>query len=110
MIGAIGVAALVLGSGRLAAVIGLMGTVWAAPGLPAVGAPIGDAATYPFAVLGSALGWALLAVIAARRAVRSPIADWWDFWREMTAVYLAVLVGAGVGVAIAAWRLGGQLL
>ena len=47
-----------------------MGTVWAAPGLLAVGAPIGDAATYPFAVLGSALGWALLAVIAARRAGR----------------------------------------
>lgn len=110
VIGLIGLIALAVGSGPIAAVIGVMGTVWAAPGLLAVGAPIGDAAVYPFAVLGSAVGWAILAAIAARRAVRSPVADWWDFWREMTAVYIAVLAGTGVGVAVAAWRLGGNLL
>jgi hypothetical protein len=45
----------------------------------------------------SALVWMALGYLAARRATRSPVADWRDFWRE----YVWYLLGVWAGVLAA---------
>ena len=110
---ALGMFALVvlrLGSGRLSAVIGLLSGVVAAPGLLVVGAPVADEGSYPMAMAISIAFWAVMGVIAARRAVRRPFATWRDFWLQFSFLALAATVGAIVGLAIAAARIGETLL
>ena len=110
VIGVLSLFALLLGGGRQSAVVGLMGTVISAPGLLLVGAPIADSGAYPMAILLSALFWAVVGFIAAWRATRRPIAGWRDFWREYLFLWLATAIGAGIGIVVAAARIGGALL
>jgi hypothetical protein len=95
--------------GRTSGVFGLVAGVIAAPGLLVVGAPFSDDDSYRIAIVASALLWLLLGLVAARRATRSPVARWRDFWRELTYLGLGVAVGA-VGALIAATAVLGESL
>jgi hypothetical protein len=79
-------------------ILGFLAAVFAAPGLLVVGAPLRTGGgVYTGAVLGSAALWMLIGAIAARRATRSPVASWRDYWRE----YLWLAAGAWIGVVAA---------
>lgn len=89
---------------------GFLLAVLAAPGLLVVGAPLKSGSSYALAVVGSAVVWILLGVVAARMATRTPVATWRDFWREY--LWLAAGVWIGVVAAIVATNLilGGAFL
>jgi hypothetical protein len=77
---------------------GFAAAVFAAPGLLVIGAPLRTGGgPYAAAIVGSAVMWMLLGVLAARRATRSPVASWRDFWRE----YSWLAAGTWIGVLAA---------
>lgn len=98
VLGAVALVALGAGDGRVSGLIGLFAGTAAAPGLLVAGAPFGDEANYPLAVLASVPLWLLLGFVAAWRATRRPIATWSDYGREL--IYLAIAVGIGATVAL----------
>ncbi|MCU0261548.1 MAG: hypothetical protein MUE78_11055 [Ilumatobacteraceae bacterium] len=95
--------------GRTSGLFGLVAGVIAAPGLLVAGAPFSDDATYRIAVLASAGMWLLLGLVASRRATRSPVATWRDFWREYSLVALGVALGA-ISALIASTAVLGEAL
>ena len=101
LLGAISWLSLRIGEGRTSGLLALVAGVSAAPGLLFVGAPFADDAKYPMAVLASIPLWLLLGLIASRRATRSTVASWRDYWREMTYLTVAVVIGAIVALAAA---------
>ena len=109
-IGVLSLFILLLGEGRLSAGVGLIGTMISGPGLLLVGAPIANSSSYPMALLLSVLFWIAVGSIAAWRATRRPIAGWPEFWREYLILWLATATGAGIGIVIAAARIGNTLL
>jgi hypothetical protein len=84
--------------------------VAAAPGLLFAGAPFADDSSYPMAVVASIPMWLVLGWLASRRATRSTVASWRDYWREMTFLTIAVVLGAIVALAAATSVLGESLL
>ena len=101
VLGAVSWLALRIGDGRTSGLLALVAGVSAAPGLLFVGAPFADDAKYPMAILASMPLWLVLGLIASRRATRSTVASWRDFWREMTYLTVAVVIGAIVALAAA---------
>ena len=101
LLGAISWLSLRIGEGRTSGLLALVAGVSAAPGLLFVGAPFADDAKYPMAILASVPLWLLLGLISARRATRSTVASWRDYWREMTYLTVAVVIGAIVALAAA---------
>jgi hypothetical protein len=95
--------------GRTSGMVGLAAGVVAAPGLLVAGAPFGDQDTYRLAALASAPLWMVIGVLASRRATRSPMASWRDYWREYSWLAAAVAVGALGALAVAAVVLGESL-
>jgi hypothetical protein len=110
LFGAVAWLSLRIGDGRTSGLLGLVAGVAAAPGLLFAGAPFADDSSYPMAVVASIPMWLLLGWLASRRATRSTVASWRDFWREMTFLTLAVLLGAIVALAAATSILGESLL
>jgi hypothetical protein len=110
ILGAIALIALELGDGRTSGLIGLAAGTAAAPGLLVAGAPFGDEANYPIAVLASVPLWLVLGSVAARRATRRSIATWSDYARELAYLTIAVIVGAGLALYIAAKIVGEALI
>ena len=107
MIGSFAWLVLRVGEGRTSGLIGLVGGVIAAPGLLVAGAPFADDTFHLHAVAGSALLWMAIGWLASRRATRSPIATWSDFWREYVWLGAGVALGA-VGALVAAAALLGE--
>ena len=101
ILGAISWCSLRLGDGKTSGLLALVAGVSAAPGLLFVGAPFADDARYPTAILASIPLWLVLGLIASRRATRSTVASWRDYWREMTYLTTAVVIGAIVALAAA---------
>lgn len=99
-----------IGDGRKSGLFGLATGVIAAPGLLVVGAPFADSANYPLAVLGSVPLWAVLGLLASRRATSRPIATWGDYGREMVWLTAAVAFGALAALGIATLVLGESLV
>jgi hypothetical protein len=99
-----------IGDGRTSGLLGLVAGVSAAPGLLIVGAPFADDSQYPMAVLCSIPLWLLLGFVASRRATRSTVASWRDYWREMIFLTIAVILGAIAALAAATYILGESLL
>jgi hypothetical protein len=102
ILGAIALVSLEVGDGRVSGLIGLLAGTAAAPGLLVAGAPFGDDAQYPMAVLASVPLWLVLGWVAARRATRRPIATWGDYARELAYLTLAVILGAVIALVVAA--------
>lgn len=109
VLGGVAWLALAVSDSRWSGVVGLFGGVIAAPGLLVAGAPFGDESTYVRAVLASIPLWVVVGFAASRRATRSPMAAWADFWREYTWLAIGVAVGA-VGALVAASAVLGESL
>jgi hypothetical protein len=110
VLGATAMVALRAGEGRSSGLVGLIAGVAAAPGLLLAGAPFADESRYPLAVLASAGMWLLLGLIASRRATVSPMASWRDYWRELTWLTVAVVIGAVAALVAATAILGESLV
>lgn len=103
--GVVGLVALIslrLFDGVASGAIGLIGGVFAAPALLAVGAPFGDRSLYPLAVAASAVLWLAVGVVASRRATRNPVATWRDYWRHFAWLCAGVWAGAAIALGLAA--------
>ncbi len=100
--GVLGVAAYLLLHDNTAALRGVTGfaaTVLAAPALLAAGIPLTTApGRFAIGVAVSIALWLTVGLLAARRATRSPVATWRDFWREW--VWLAAGLWLGVAAAL----------
>lgn len=94
---------------RLSGVIGLFGGVIAAPGLLVAGAPFGDDSLYRLAAIASGPLWLVVGFAASRRATRSPMATWTDFWREFAWLAAGVAIGAVAALVAASAILGESL-
>jgi hypothetical protein len=110
LLGAVSHLALRFGDGRPSGLVGLLAGVSAAPGLLVAGAPFADESNYPTAVLGSIVLWLALGFLASRRATRSPMAAWRDYWREMIWLTIAVVMGAMAAFVAATAVLGESLV
>jgi hypothetical protein len=109
VVGAVAWLSLRLADDRSSGLVGLVGGVVAAPGLLVAGAPLADESNYPLAVVASAPLWLLIGFVASRRATRSPMATWRDFWREYAWMFVGVAAGAA-GSLIAATAILGESL
>ena len=93
-------------SGRSCAVPGAVGTVlagMAVPTAPVVGLPWRGGAVVVAAALATSVAlWLGLGAVAARRATRSPAADWRDWRRSYVALVAAVWAGLAGGVVLMA--------
>ncbi len=108
--GLVATVSLWVGDGTLSGMIGLVCGTVAAPGLLIAGAPLAEESRYPVAVLASVPFWILLGFLASRRATRSPIASFRDYWRELTYLSLAVAVGAIAALLLATAIVGESLI
>ena len=103
---ALGLLAAVLGG-----IVGFLLALLAAPALLVVGVPLSSGAgVWIVALLGSALLWLLLATVATRRATRSPVATWADFWRQYAWLAGGVWLGTLLALVAANLLLGRTLL
>ena len=94
-------------SGETCVTSGAAGWLLAAMALPTslvVGMPW-EAGNTRYVVMGvtSALVWMGLGYLAARRATRSPVADWRDWWREYAWYLLGVWAGVLAALAVLAY-------
>lgn len=110
LIGGVAWLSLRLGDSPTSGLIGLIGGVTAAPGLLLAGAPIGDDSRYPLAIAASIPFWVLIGAVAAFRATRPSTASWRDYWRELTWLSIAVLMGATFALVLASAILGEALI
>ena len=94
----------------LRGVVGFLTAVLAAPGLLVGGAPLADRGIYAAAVAASAVLWLLVGTAAARRATRTPVATWADFWKEYLSLAGAVWLGTVAALVAANLILGGAFL
>ncbi len=80
-------------------IAGFAAAVLGAPALMAFGVPLASGSSkLMLGALVSAVLWLLVGLVAARRATRSPVATWRDFWREY--LWLAGGIWAGVVVSL----------
>ncbi len=94
-------AALHNNSSSIRGLTGFLLAVLAAPTLLVAGAPLTTGTPmYGAAIVASALIWLAIGSLSSRRATRTPVASWGDFWREF--VWLAAGVWVGVLVSLAA--------
>ncbi|HEY4333701.1 MAG TPA: hypothetical protein VGM78_14065 [Ilumatobacteraceae bacterium] len=111
LLGAAAVALLHHNATTARGVAGFAAAVLAAPAMMAAGVPLATGAHR--AVIGIAISvvlWFLIGVIAARRATRSPVATWRDFWREYAWLAIAVWLGVGAALVIVEVTVGRGLL
>lgn len=101
--------ALEVSDSRWSGMFGLFGGVIAAPGLLVAGAPFGDESMYRLAALASAPLWMVVGLAASRRATRSPMATWADYWREYVWPAIGVAAGAIGALVVASAVLGESL-
>lgn len=103
---ALGLLAVVLGG-----IAGFLLALLAAPGLLIAGVPLASGtAVWAGALLGSALLWLVVAGVAARRATKSPVATWVDFWRQYAWLAGGVWLGTVLALVAANLLLGRTLL
>lgn len=94
----------------LRGVLGFLLGVLAAPVMLLAGVPLeGGTGVYLASVVGSAVVWLMVGLVAARRATRTPVASWRDFWREYAWLAGGVWMGT-IGALVAANLLLGRTL
>jgi hypothetical protein len=92
-------------------IVGFLLALLAAPGLLVAGVPLTSGfGVWAGALVGSALLWLLVATVAARRATRSPVATWTDFWRHYAWLAGGVWLGTVLALVAANLLLGRALL
>ncbi len=110
MIGAVSLLLLNAFSTRTTGVTGLVLGFFAAPALPALGAPFSDSSRYPVAIAASVVLWLIVGLISARRATRNPMASWSDFWRTFWWLAAGIWMGTLASLFVATVVLGRSLL
>lgn len=105
-------ALLVQGTGStIRGVLAFLLAVMAAPSLLVAGVPLATGrAVYGLALVGGALWWLAISTVAARRATRTPVATWGDFWREYAWLAGATALGAVLALVAADLVLGRALI
>jgi len=79
----------------LRGILGFLAATLAAPALMPFGIPLSNDPKRMFlGIVVSAVLWLAIGFVAARRATRSPVATWRDYWRE----YLWLASGVWLGV------------
>ena len=110
----LGVVALLLvhsNGGTVRGVLGFLLAVMAAPTLLVAGVPLASGTIVVLLALAAgALMWFALSTVAVRRATRTPVATWADFWREYAWLAGAVAAGAVLALVAANLVLGRALL
>lgn len=92
-------------------IVGFLLALLAAPGLLVAGVPLtSGVAVWAAALAGSALLWLLVGTVAARRATRSPVATWTDFWQQYAWLAGGVWLGTVLALVAANLLLGRALL
>lgn len=90
---------------------GFVAAVFAAPLLPAFGAPIRTGGSvYVLAVVASAVVWLVIGLVASRRATMRPLATWGGYWAEYLLLALSVWAGVVLSLVAANLVLGRALL
>jgi hypothetical protein len=97
-------------SSTMRGVLGFLLAVLAAPGLLVGGAPLASGGMYLLAIAGSAVLWAAIGIAATRRATRTPVATWGDFWKDYLSLAGAVWLGTVAALVAANLILGGAFL
>jgi len=104
-------ATLGLMASMLGGIVGFLLALLAAPTLLVAGVPLSSGtAVWTAALLGSIVLWLVLATVAARRATRSPVATWADFWRQYAWLAGGVWLGTVLALVAANLLLGRTLL
>jgi hypothetical protein len=92
-------------------IAGFAAMVLAAPALLAAGIPLTtESSRKAFGVLASIALWVGAGIVASRRATRSPVAMWRDFWREFAWLAAGVWIGIVIGLALTELLIGRALL
>lgn len=92
-------------------IVGFLLALLAAPGLLVAGVPLtSGVAVWAAALAGSTLLWLLMGTVAARRATRSPVATWTDFWQQYAWLAGGVWLGTVLALVAANLLLGRALL
>lgn len=111
VLGAIAVAALHDNTSSTRGVGGFAAAVFAAPGMLAFGVPLASGTSK--VVLGATVSgavWFALGLVAARRATRSPVATWRDFWREFIWLAGGVWLGTVIALVVVQIAVGSAIL
>jgi hypothetical protein len=99
LLGALSIALLRHNEATSRGVTGFAAAVLAAPALMPFGVPLATGSQRLWlGIFVSAIVWMAVGVVAARRATRSPVAGWRDFWREFG--WLAAGIWIGVVLAL----------
>ncbi len=110
-LGLIAFAALNDNTSTFRGVAGFAAAVLAAPALLALGVPLADGTSA--ILLGAAISavmWFAIGVVAARRATRSPVASWRNFWREFLWLAGGVWLGVILALVVVQLAIGSALL
>jgi hypothetical protein len=110
VIGAVSLLLLNAFSTRTTGMTGLVLGFFAAPALPALGAPFSDSSRYPVAIAASVVLWLIVGLISARRATRNPMASWSDYWRTFWWLAAGIWMGTLASLFVATVVLGRSLL
>ncbi len=87
------------GAGR--GIAGFVALVLAVPGLLWAGVPLTtDSSRKTLGVVASIALWLAVGLLASRRATRSPVAMWRDFWREFAWLAAGIWIGVVTGLAL----------
>jgi hypothetical protein len=90
---------------------GFAAAVLAAPAMLAFGVPLASGGSkVALGVAVSAAAWILIAMVAARRATRSPVATWRDFWREYAWLAAGVWLGVLIAIVVLRFTVGSALI
>jgi hypothetical protein len=111
VLGAAAIAALHGNTSTARGVGGFAAAVLGAPALLAFGVPLASGnSKILLGVLVSAALWLAIGVVAARRATRSPVATWRDFWREFAWMAAGVWLGTIAALVVVRFAVGSALL
>jgi len=92
-------------------VLGFVSATLAAPALMPFGIPLSnDPKRMVLGILVSVGLWLVLGFVAARRATRSPVATWRDYWREYLWLASGVWLGVVAGLLVIEVVLGRAVL
>lgn len=111
MLGAVAALALHDNTSSTRGIGGFAAAVFAAPAMLAFGVPLASGSSkVMLGALVSAAIWFALGLLAARRATRSPVATWRDFWRELVWLVGGVWLGTVIALVVVQLAVGGAIL
>lgn len=111
LLGALSLALLHNNETTVRGIAGFLAAVCAAPALLAAGLPLAEGTSRFLAgIAGSIALWFVVGLVAARRATRSPVATWRDYWREFLWLACGIWIGVGMALAIVEVVVGRALL